>query len=98
MNAVSCVDINGDGFLDIVTGGNEFGFLPQFERLDASKGDILINNGKGLFSWLNPEKSGLSLKGEIRDVQNILINNKRTLLFLQNDDYPVLYHINGSGK
>jgi hypothetical protein len=40
------VDVNHDGFIDLVTGGNEFGFQPQLGRLDASDGDILINDGK----------------------------------------------------
>ena len=47
VNAILCTDINGDGETDLIMGGNKFGFLPQFSRLDASFGHVLINNGDG---------------------------------------------------
>jgi hypothetical protein len=51
INVFHTTDLNNDSFPDLVTGGNQFGFLPQFERLDASIGDVLINDGKGNFTW-----------------------------------------------
>ena len=53
-------DLNGDGYPDLVLGGNQFGFMPQFERLDASFGDVLINDGKGNFIWQDAKKPGCS--------------------------------------
>ena len=49
VNAIQCLDVNGDGHPDLVLGGNEFGFLPQFGRLDGSFGHVLIGDGKGGF-------------------------------------------------
>src|SRR5438045_7128873 len=49
VNVIHCMDVNNDGHIDLVLGGNQFGFLPQFERLDASLGDVLINNEQGVF-------------------------------------------------
>ena len=46
INAILPLDVNSDGFMDLVAGGNQFGFLPQFEKLDGSFGDVLINNWK----------------------------------------------------
>ncbi|GAB2818545.1 VCBS repeat-containing protein [Ferruginibacter profundus] len=94
INAVYCTDLNNDGFADLVLGGNQFGFLPQYERLDASFGDVLINNGKGGFTWQGPFESGLHLRGVVRDIEKIKLNKTDALLFLQNNDYPVLYKIN----
>ncbi|MFI5153302.1 MAG: VCBS repeat-containing protein, partial [Chitinophagales bacterium] len=94
VNAISCLDLNHDGAIDLVLGGNEFGFLPQFGRLDASLGLVLMNNGKGEFTPLDPNYSGLNLKGQIRDIRLIPGKEKSRLLFLQNDEYPVLYDIN----
>jgi hypothetical protein len=91
INAIHCADLNGDGYIDLVAGGNQFGFMPQFERLDASLGDVLINNGKGEFIWQDAAKTGLHLRGEVRDIVSINTNGKHLLLFLQNNDYPVLY-------
>ena len=94
VNIAYSADLNKDGYPDLVLGGNQFGFLPQFERLDASLGDVLINNGKGQFIWQDATKTGLELRGEVRDIQEIKSKTKRYLLFLQNDQYPVLKEIN----
>src|SRR6185437_11114706 len=63
INAIKCFDINGDGAPDLVMGGNDYGFLPQFGRLDASYGDVLLGDGKGGFTWIDAQHSGLSLTG-----------------------------------
>jgi len=96
VNAIECIDINKDGFMDLVMGGNKSGFLPQFGRLDASFGHVMINNGKGDFTWLDPASSGLDIPGEIKDIKTITNNNGTYLLFLRNNDYPVLYSVNKS--
>jgi len=97
VNAVRITDINNDGYPDIISGGNQSGFLPQFGRLDASYGDIMINDGKGSFTWMSPAQSGLDVEGEVRDI--IEINNgKPSFLFLRNNDYPVMYHLNSTLK
>ena len=46
INTILCTDINKDGKTDLVLGGNQFHFQPQFARLDASYGHILLNKGK----------------------------------------------------
>lgn len=93
VNAIRCTDVNHDGKPDLVMGGNDFGFLPQFGRLDASKGHILLGNGKGGFTWTPPSRSGLQLPGQIRDIQVIPGKNPGAtgILFLQNDELPALY-------
>jgi len=90
------MDVNGDGRLDLVLGGNQFGFLPQFERLDASLGDILLNNGNGTFTWQDASRTGLNLRGEMRDIAQINSGGKKFLLFLQNSEYPVLFRLNAT--
>ncbi len=98
VNAIQCLDVNGDGFPDLVTGGNEYGFLPQFERLDASFGDILLNDGKGNFSWVSARKSGLMVNGVVRDIAVLAGRKDTQLLFLRNDDYPALYEVKKNSK
>ena len=93
VSAIQCLDLNGDGNPDLVLGGNEFGFLPQFGRLDAGKGQVLLGDGKGRFTYIPSFRSGLDLPGQIRDIQTIPGKNPGHpyLLFLQNDEYPALY-------
>jgi enediyne biosynthesis protein E4 len=98
VNAIQVADVNGDGFPDLVMGGNEFGFLPQFARLDGSFGDVLINDGKGNFSFLGNALSGLNMRGQIRDIAVINGQKKKKALFLINDESPVLYELEGKIK
>ena len=98
VNAIEVADINNDGNADLILGGNEFGFLPQFGRLDASFGHVLINNGKGKFTWINPKHSGLQLPEQIRDIKEIKNKDSFYLLFLRNDEYPALYKVNEHAK
>jgi hypothetical protein len=94
VNAIVLGDVNEDGAPDIIVGGNQFGFLPQFERLDASFGDVLINNGRGYFTVMDTRKTGLHLRGEIRDIKTVKVNGSGQIIFLQNDDLPLLYKLN----
>jgi len=94
VNAMQCMDINADGKPDIVLGGNLFNFLPQLQRLDASLGDILINDGKGNFRWTEASKTGMGLRGQVRDMVAINGRKNKYLLVLQNDEQPVLFKVN----
>lgn len=91
VNAVSCIDINQDGFMDLVLAGNSAGFLPQLEKLDASLGDVFINNGKGQFTWMDHQSSGILLTGEVRDIVQFNKGGNVRLLFLRNNDTPVMF-------
>ncbi len=93
VNAICITDINEDGKPDIITGGNEFGFLPQFERLDAGRGAVMINKGKGDFRLLGTDESGVEVKGQVRDIQTIKSASGKQLLFLRNDMLPVLFTV-----
>ncbi len=94
VNSIFCTDIDRDGSEDIILGGNKFEFQPQFSRLDASYGHVLLNNGKGQLKWIEPAISGLEIGGEIRDIVEIPGKNSDGILFLQNNDFPVLYRVN----
>lgn len=96
VNAIHCMDVNNDGFTDVMLGGNLYGFLPQFERLDASYGDVLINDGKGRFSFTPQKQTGLQVQGEVRDIAAIETKKGRQLLFLRNNDYPVMYRLHNN--
>jgi hypothetical protein len=68
-----------------------FTFPPQFGRLDASYGHVLVNNGKGDFTDVETKTSGINVKGEVKDIKEIKTKNERYYLFAQNDTLPVLY-------
>ena len=73
-------EVNNDNKLDLIIGGNKFQFPPQFGRLDASYGDVLLNQGNGKFEWMKPGITGLNITGEVRDIKEINGKTKRYIL------------------
>jgi hypothetical protein len=94
VNAVLPTDVNGDGKVDLVAGGNLFTFPPQFGRLDASYGHVLLGNGKGDFQWLEQRSSGLNIKGQIKDIKEFQTPQNHLLLITQNDGKPQMMKVN----
>jgi hypothetical protein len=56
-------DVDGDGQLDVVMSGNDYGTEPAVGRYDAFNGLVLKGNGKGSFTPLSIRASGLYLPG-----------------------------------
>jgi hypothetical protein len=94
LNAIRIVDLDGDGQKDLLAGGNNFHFLPQFGRLDASFGHVLLQKGERKWQEMGSDASGLLLRGQVRDIQPLRVNGRPHWLFLQNDDLPVLLRWN----
>ncbi len=93
VNAIRAVDVNGDGAQDIVLGGNLSGFLPQYSRLDASYGQVLLNRGDGTFDELTSSESGIGVIGDIKDLQLLSLGTDRILLMTINDAGPLTYRL-----
>jgi enediyne biosynthesis protein E4 len=96
VKAILHADVNKDGTQDLVLGGNEFGFQPQLGRLDAGEGAVLTNDGKGNFTLLSRQLSGLQLHGQVRDIIAVKTPDGPGILILQNNEYPVLYQLKKS--
>ncbi len=93
MYAICNVDINHDGYQDLVMGGNLYGVQPEMGRYDASYGCILINDNKGNFTDHSLDYN-FSIIGEIRSVD--FINN--VLHVFRNNDTVISYKINSPEK
>ncbi len=81
VNAICAYDINKDGILDLILGGNDYNFKPQFGRLDSNYGSVLLGNKNGTYTWTPYNKSGFFVKGEVKHIQKIKNKNK-TISFL----------------
>ena len=90
LNVVLATDLNGDGKPDLLIGSNKFDFLPQFGRLDAAYGLVLINDGHGNFNWVSNTMGSLNINGCVRDIQSVMINGQKNYLWLRNDDFPLM--------
>lgn len=94
INAVLVADMNGDGHPDIVAGGNWMNLLPQFSSIDASYGHLFLNDTHGNFKEVASSVTGLDVPGETRDIKLIKTGSGLRILFLQNNQFPVMYRIN----
>lgn len=95
VNVIYTVDFNKDGVLDIVLGGNQYEFKPQFGRLDSNYGSVLLGNKKGTYTWTSYNKSGFYLKGEVKHIQKIENkNNTITIIVVSNDNAPKIFKLN----
>jgi hypothetical protein len=94
LNAIAVTDLNGDTRPDMILGGNLLYWLPQFSRVDASEGHVLINRGDRRWEALSPGRSGLSVEGAIRQILPIAQPQGPAWLFLRNNIAPVMYRAN----
>lgn len=91
VNAICLSDLNNDGLSDLIIGGNEFGYTSSFGRQDASHGSVLIQQENKSFESLPASKSGLFIKGMIKEIISISDDH---YLFILNNGESLVYKIN----
>jgi len=79
--AIVAEDFNHDGQCDIVIGGNQYKAKPETGIYDASYGLFLKGKPDGSFQSIPAEESGISIKGEIRDMKILDINKMHAIVF-----------------
>ena len=78
--AILASDLDKDGNVDLILGGNLHKVKPEIGIYDASYGQFLKGLGNGNFGVSNMDESGLILNGEIRDFK--ILNQKQNNLLL----------------
>ena len=89
---ISCADVDQDGNLDLIMGGNNFEFKPQYSRLDASYGHVLLGDGNLNFEWQDYEDSGFFIRDEIKHLKQFKDKDGKTFLIAAiNDGKPRVF-------
>ncbi len=79
--AILPMDLNGDGKLDLILGGNQTFTRIRMGLIDAGLGLVLLNEGNGNFAPIVPGQSGLQIKGDIKSILPIKVNGETQVLF-----------------
>lgn len=78
--AIECLDVNGDGHMDIVMGGNTTANHYECGATYGIQGVVLLGNGKLVWQAINNAESGLNIPYEAKSM--VLINHNSTLPIL----------------
>ncbi|MCH9660820.1 MAG: VCBS repeat-containing protein, partial [Bacteroidetes bacterium] len=86
-NVILVSDYNQDGYEDLLLAGNLYTSEVETPRNDAGYGELLIGDGAGNFIPQPPSETGLMIRGEVREAQEVKLSNGTTiLLFGRNND------------
>ncbi|MFM1912535.1 MAG: hypothetical protein RIR51_373 [Bacteroidota bacterium] len=79
-------DLDNDGDLDIILGGNFYGPSMYQSRYDSFFGITLINDGEGNFKSELATETGFLMDGEVRDIEVIDTPMGRLYLIARNNE------------
>jgi hypothetical protein len=90
INGIAVEDFNGDSFLDLAIVGNDYGNETFIGRLDAMVGLILLGDGKGRFTEVEPAQSGFMVPGDAKALVRIYAANNKSLYLASQNRGPLL--------
>ncbi|WP_055148120.1 VCBS repeat-containing protein [Jiulongibacter sediminis] len=85
--ALLSADIDQDGDLDLIAGGNNTKTRVRLGNISANHGQVFLNDGKGNFTYVPQCRSGLNLIGDVRGLE--IVNNN---LIVGRNTLPVLFY------
>jgi len=86
--AIAASDINEDGFIDLIFGGNQFLVKPQFGRYDGLSGLIVYGDKNGFRSG---QISFCKVEGKTRNIEIIEKDKRKQIIFARNGESTEIY-------
>lgn len=94
IQAMVIKDVNADGHLDVVIGGNLYASEVETPRSDAGIGTVLLGTGDGSFKALLARESGLFIPGDVKDMTSFSGDGREYLIVTKNNDTTQLVQLN----
>jgi len=88
------LDINQDGFEDLLVGGNIYSTEVETPRLDAISGLVLVSNKKNGYVPLSWTESGLYYSGDIKDLETLEGPEGKLVFATQNNGPLTIFETN----
>lgn len=92
VNAIISEDLNKDGKLDLILGGNMYGSEVETPRNDASYGSVLIQSDDYEFDVIDASSTNFFGEGDLKSMKSISIGNKyQAYIIGQNSGYIKIF-------
>jgi hypothetical protein len=91
LNGMVAEDINGDGNLDLMLCGNDYGNEVVNGRYDAMNGLVLLGDGAGNFRPLSLQQSGFFVPGDAKALVKLVSGKKWVVAASQNRNMLQLF-------
>jgi hypothetical protein len=82
--ASDVIDLNKDGYEDVIIGGNIYNTEVETPRLDNQFALVLLSNKNDNYTVLGPKESGLYTKGNTKSIK--IINKKKSQILIGNNN------------
>lgn len=92
VTAMALMDVNLDGRLDVLCGGNISDNRARIGRLNSSPVVVLLSDGKGNFEYASPARTGIQV---FADVKKIYVAKQRAV-FISGNRLPIAYDRTGN--
>ena len=76
---------------EILLGGNNYGFTPQFSRLDAFKGIVLQNSGNNKWVAQSSKITGWQVKGQLKSIDIFSSSGVVAMVNILNNEKPRVF-------
>lgn len=84
-------DVNNDGRMDLILGGNQTRMKPEMGINNGSYGLTLLNLGNEEFKVLRPAESGLLVRNDTRQIKKLKVNGESIYLFVRSNEKAIAY-------